>query len=183
MWVTILLGGIKSLIQRLYRLAVDYPLQAAIIALLCLSGWLYAGKQDALDTVAARNVTIAEMKKASEVAGAAQIALFNANTEKQTQIARLTDANETNRRFVADLSSDYANSMSAESYCREASAAAESDTAKSGDGASADAIVVSRADFDILTDNTARLMDVRAWGQKLIDDGLAEKLSDSLPVK
>jgi hypothetical protein len=173
MWVTILLGGIKSLIQRLYRLAVDYPLQAAIIALLCLSGWLYAGKQDALDTVAARNVTIAEMKKASEVAGAAQIALFNANTEKQTQIARLTDANETNRRFVADLSSDYAKRMSAENYCREASSATKSDSAQGGDGTSADAVVVTREDFDILTDNTARLMDVFDWSQGMIEAGLA----------
>ena len=165
-WLLSAWGGFK-------RLLLDYPLQAAIIALLCACAWLYAGKQDALDKVAARNVTIAEMEKASEIAGAAQIALFNANTEKQTQIARLTDANETNRRFVADSSSDYAKRMSAENYCREASAAAESDTAERGNGASADAVVVSRADFDILTGNTARLMDVQAWGRKLIDDGLA----------
>jgi hypothetical protein len=49
-------------------------LQAALIALLCLSAWLYWGKQSALDTVAEREATIAQMEQASEDAKAAALA-------------------------------------------------------------------------------------------------------------
>jgi hypothetical protein len=63
--------------------------------------------------------------------------------------------------------------MSAENYCRKASAAAKSDIAESGNGPSADAVVVTKSDFDILTGNTARLADVKAWGDALIGEGLA----------
>jgi hypothetical protein len=168
-WLLSAWGGFK----RLLRLALAYPLQAALIALLCLSVWLYWGKQSALNTVADRNATIAQMEQASKIATAAQIALNKANTDKQTEIARLTDANETNRRDIADRSSDYAIRMSGENYCRKASAAAQSDIAESRNGTSADAVMVTKSDFDILTGNTARLADVKAWADRLIGEGLA----------
>lgn len=169
MWLLTLWGGVK----RLFGLVVAYPWQAALIASLCLAGWLYMGKQSALATVAKRDATIAAMIKASDEARAAQIALNKAVTDRQTQIARLTDENETNRRDVAARSSDYAGRMSAQSYCRQASSATQGATAESGNGASADAVMVSRADFDVLTGNTARLLDVKAWGDALIAEGLA----------
>lgn len=169
MWLLTAWGGVK----RLFGLAARYPLQAAIIALLCLAAWLHMGKQSALDAVAKRDATITQMEAASKIATAAQIALHKAVTDKQTEIARLTDANETNRRDVADRSSDYARRMSAKSYCRKASATTKSDSTQSGDSTSADAVVVTRSDFDILTGNTARLMDVKAWGDKMIGEGLA----------
>jgi hypothetical protein len=113
------------------------------------------------------------MEAASNIATAIQIELNNQVTDKQTQIARLTDANETNRRDVADRSRAYAGRMSAQNYCRQASGAAQSGIAQGSDSASADAVVVSQADFSILTDNTARLIDVKAWADRLIADGLA----------
>ena len=160
----------KNAALRIFKVAAAYPLQAAIIALLCLSAWLYCGKADALATVADRNATIAQMEQASKINGAAQIALNKQVTDKQTQIARLTDANEKNRRDIADRSSSR---MSAENYCRKASATAESDIAESGNRPSADAVVVTKSDFDILTGNTARLADVKAWADRLIGEGLA----------
>ncbi len=169
MWLLSAWGGFK----RLLRIALEYPLQAALIALLCLSAWLYWSKQNVRETVAQREATIAQMQQASNDAKAAQIALNKANTDKQTEIARLTDANETNRRNIANRSRDYAIRMSADSYCRKASAAAEGDIAESRNGTSADAVMVSREDFDILTGNTARLADVKAWGDALIGEGLA----------
>lgn len=159
--------------KRLFGIALEYPLQAALIALLCLSAWLYWSKQNVRETVAKREATIAQMEQASNDAKAAQIALNKANTDKQTEIARLTDANETNRRDIANRSSDYASRMSAENYCRKASAAAKSDIAESRNGTSADAVVVTKSDFDILTGNTARLADVKAWADALIGEGLA----------
>lgn len=168
MWLRVWSG-----VKRLFGIALAYPLQAALIALLCISVWLYWGKQSALDTVAEREATIAQMEQASNDAKAAQIALNNAVTDKQTEIARLTDANETNRRNIANRSSDYAIRMSADSYCRKASAAAEGDIAESRNGTSADAVMVTKSDFDILTGNTARLADVKAWADHLIGEGLA----------
>ena len=96
MWLLTSWGGVK----RLLGIAARYPLQAAIIGLLCLSLWLHWGKQGALATIAKRDATITQMEAASKIATAAQIALNKANTDKQTEIARLTDANETNRRNV-----------------------------------------------------------------------------------
>jgi hypothetical protein len=168
MWLRVWSG-----VKRLFGIALEYPLQAALIALLCLSVWLYWSKQNVRETVAKREATIAQMEQASKIATAAQIALNKANTDKQTEIARLTDANETNRRNIANRSRDYAIRMSADSYCRKASAAAEGDIAESRNGTSADAVMVSREDFDILTGNTARLADVKAWGDALIGEGLA----------
>jgi hypothetical protein len=170
---TTLFSGLWSGVKRLFGMAVAYPWQAAIVVSLCLSLWLYQGKERALATVAKRDATIVQLEAASKIATAAQIALNKQVTDKQTEIARLTDENETNRRSVADRSNDYAGRMRAEDYCRKTSATAKSGIAQSGDGQSANAIVVSRADFDILTGNTARLMDVKAWGDDLIGAGLA----------
>jgi hypothetical protein len=64
----------KNAILRIFKVAAAYPLQAAIVALLCLSAWLYWGKQSALDTVAEREATIAQMEQASEDAKAAALA-------------------------------------------------------------------------------------------------------------
>jgi len=173
-WLLTAWGGIK----RLLRLAVAYPWQAALIAALCLAGWLYMGKQDAQATIVKRDATIAQMTAASKIATAAQIALNKAVTDKQTQIARMIDNDETNRRDIADRSSRYAGRMRADDYCRQASATTESGIAESGDSASADAVVVTQEDFDILTGNTARLMDVKAWGDRLIGEGLAVPVAE-----
>ena len=169
MWLLTAWGGVK----RLFGLAVVYPLQAALIASLCLSVALYMGKQNALATIAKRDATIAHMTAASKIATAAQLALNKAVTDKQTEIARLTDADETNRRDIADRSSLYASRMSAQGYCRKANPAPQDSDTESGIRPSDDAVVVERKDFDILTGNTARLVDVKAWADRLIGEGLA----------
>ena len=84
MWLLTAWGGVK----RVFRVALAYPLQTAIIALLCLSAWLYWSKQDALDTVADRNATIAQMEQASRDAKAA--ALANAQRVKD-EYERISD--------------------------------------------------------------------------------------------
>lgn len=169
MW---LLGARKAILSVL-KGAVSYPWQAALIASLCLSLWLYSGKQDAIATIAKRDDTITQMKSASKIATAVQIELNKQVTDKQTKIARMIDDNKTNRRDIVDHSRAYAGRMSAQGYCRKASATPESGAAEGSDGSSADAVVVNRADFDILTHNTARLADVKAWADSLIGEGLA----------
>ena len=170
MWLLTVWGGV----QRTIKWAGSYPCQAALIASLCLSAWLYAGKQSAYRTIAKRDATIVAMEQSSKLATAIQIALNKQVTDKQTQIARMIDANETNRRDIANRSNAYAGRMSAKDYCRKANPAPENHFTSSSEGASADAVVVNRADFDILTSNTARLIDVKAWGDALINEGLAK---------
>lgn len=125
------------------------------------------------DKLADANKTIKQMEQASKDATAAQIALNKQVTDKQTQIAKDADNDQTTRRDIADRSNDYANRMRAENYCRKASATPEDNSSQDRDPASADAVVLSRADFDTLTDNTARLVEVREWGQRLIQADLA----------
>lgn len=169
MWLLTLWGGVK----RLFGLVAQYPWQAALVAALLACGFFYGAWQGAVDTIAKRDATIAAMIKASKEATAAQIAMNKAVTDKQADIARKADANETNRRDIADRSSDYASRMRAETYCRKADTPAESSDTESGNRPGADAVMVSRADFDVLTANTARLLDVKAWGDELIAEGLA----------
>ena len=63
--------------------------------------------------------------------------------------------------------------MRSKDYCRKASATTEDRAAGVDTSASDTSVVVSADDFRILTDNTARLVEVRAWGQSLVDEGLA----------
>lgn len=176
-WLLTAWGGVK----RLFGVAARYPLQAALIALLCLSAWLHMGKQNALDTVAERDDTIAAMIKASKEARAAQIALNKANTDKQIEIARKADNDKIIRRDIADRSRAYADRMRAGAYCRKASATTEDSSAEVDTSASADAVVVSADDFRILTDNTARLVLIKAWGDDLVKAGLAVQSAPEQP--
>lgn len=167
-WLLTAWGGVK----RLFGVAARYPLQAALIASLCLCVALYQGKRSALATIAKRDATITQMEAASKIATAAQIALNKQVTDKQTEIARKADNDETIRRDIADRSRVYADRMRAGAYCRKASATTEDSAAEVDTSASADAVVVSADDFRILTDNTARLIEVNAWGLKLVSEGL-----------
>lgn len=163
----------KNAAVSIFKSAVAYPWQAALIASLCLSLWLYSGKQHAQSIIAKRDDTIVQMEAASKIATAAQIELNKQVTDKQTKIARMIDNDETNRRDIADRSRAYAGRMSAQSYCRKADKPSEIGDTKSGIRSSADAVVVTKSDFDILTGNTARLIDIKEWADRLIGEGLA----------
>jgi len=177
-----LLSWLKSGIKWLFG-AWERIVIAALLAA-CL--WLYVGKAsetrraDKMATVAAKWESAYNwMVVASDQNRKAQIALNKAVTDKQTYIARLTDENETNRVLYASRADDYARRMSAKSYCeRQASPPAQSHIAKSGDRPGDDSVILSRNDFAILNANTARLTDVKAWGDRLMLEGLAEKLGD-----
>ncbi len=47
MWVSLVFGGLKSILKRVLGFVSDYPWQAALVAALAFAGWLYIGKQDA----------------------------------------------------------------------------------------------------------------------------------------
>jgi hypothetical protein len=166
MWLLTLWGGVK----RLFGLVAAYPWQAALIIALAACAWLYAGKQDALATVAKRDATIAALIKASDEATEAQKKLNKGVTDKQTKIAKDADNAPTD---IIDRGRAYAGSLPAKDYCRKADSPAESDIAASGDASRDTAVILERADYDILVGNTARLVKVKAWSDDMIAEGLA----------
>lgn len=164
--LTTLFSGAWGLIKR----ALDYPLQAALIIALLACGFFYGAWQEAVDTIAKRDATIVQMEQASKGARAAQLAMNKANTDRQTQIARNADNAKTD---IIDRGRAYADRMSGQAYCRKADSSAKSGLAAGGDVASDTAVILERADYDILVGNTARLVQVKAWSDDLIGQGLA----------
>ena len=80
---------LKEALWRVLSLARRYPLQAALIVALCLAGWQWRGKREALADLAAEKAahaaSIAQCKAASDANRAAQLA------QKAAQEAKYTD--------------------------------------------------------------------------------------------
>jgi len=186
-WMLKLLGIGKAILgwaQTAFKWALSDWRHALIAVLVAVGAYFYLSAstwqgraERALATVERRNNAIALMSAASEAAKTAQLALNKTIFDKQTQIARLTDENETNRLKLAARASNYADRMRFDKICgSETSATAESGITESSDRPDPDAVLLSRADFDLLNSNTARLMDVKAWGDRMIAEGLAVKV-------
>lgn len=167
----------SALTSKIYGALAVFFLGLALIQTARIEGFLF---WDGLyEQLGDARETIAGIKVASENARKEQLALNQAVRDKQNQIARLTDENETNRLKIASAADAYARRMRWRNHCpAQANAASEGGAAEIGDRPSEDAVILSRADFDILNANTARLMDVKAWGDKLIGEGLADVYKD-----
>lgn len=154
----------------MFKSAMAYPWQAALIVAAAACVWLYAGKQSAYTTIAKRDATIVMMGQASKIATAAQIELNKQVTDKQTQIAK--DADNA-KNDIVERGNRAADRMRAKDYCIKADSATQGGIAQDSDPASDTAIVLERGDYDILVGNTARLVSVKAWADRLIGEGLA----------
>lgn len=165
----------SALTSKVYGALAVFFLGLALIQTARIEGFLF---WDGLyEQLGDARETIVGMKVASENAGKEQLALNQAVQSKQNQIARLTDENETNRLKIAAAADAYARRMRWRNHCpAQANTAPESDPSESGDRPSEDAVILSRADFDILNANTGRLIDVNAWGNKMVTEGLATPL-------
>lgn len=109
-----------------------------------------------------------------------QKALRQAEARKSYEIAeRLDHADAENDRLRA-LAGRFGDARRVQA-CRAVSSSAsggpvplrEDQPAPDRDGPGADAVVLTRPEFDELVDNTLRLERVRRWGQSLITEGLA----------
>jgi hypothetical protein len=167
----------SALTSKIYGALAVFFLGLALIQTARIEGFLF---WDGLyEQLGDARETIAGIKVASENARKEQLALNQAVRDKQNKIARLTDENETNRLKIASAADAYARRMRWGNHCpAQANTTPEGDPSESGDRPSEDAVILSRADFDILNANTARLMDVKAWGDKLIGEGLADVYKD-----
>jgi hypothetical protein len=200
-WLAIKLffgGMLKRLIAGLTALwgwAMRYPWQAGLIVALCLSGWLWRGRQAARVEAAQWEQAFTDQKAAYEQAQAdallAQIAADKANLTAQTALAAQVEqahaANDTIRTNAVDAFAR-ANPVR---VCRQAPGSAPSGAGEAGlpgpagqpDEAPADAelVAVPRTDLDHLAAKAVRDSEWVNWAEALIAQGRAVKASE-LPV-
>ena len=164
----------------LFGLIRTYPLLAALISSLCLSGWLWRGKQSALaEREAARDET-AQVIKAGQQALAAQIKLHD-----ETKAAYAAKAKEANDDYAKDLAAAstaadrYANANRVRKVCvsrpSETSGPAEDNHSAVPEVPAAETLVaITRADFDKCTALYPYANGAYKWGVVLREAGLGE---------
>lgn len=156
-------GGFK----RLLRLALDYPLQSAIIALLCLSGLLYLSRQDAFNDLSkeqaahiATKVAYANAQKVSAEINKKQVARI------ESEYAAIAEKAESDyEKRIAD------NRAALDRWMR--SQARQGDTSSTGASEAApvpgevvsgtETAIVPISDLEIVADAYAQLDALRAW--------------------
>jgi hypothetical protein len=163
---------LKSGLSALLSLAGRYPWQAALIASLCLAGWLWHGKGKALaerDAARADLATItAAQKEAAQKAKQAR-----ADAEQLTKdLAHATD------QHAADLDAISRRALSLRTKAPRCAssgtvAAAVPDDPAHDPGADTGGVYFTAAEADLLRRHEVRSTACHAWGQALIDAGVA----------
>lgn len=174
LWLLGALGWLRKAAGAALDLARRYPLQAACIALLCLSGWLWHGKGKAMAERDAARAEISAVIEAQKQATAAAIAA-RAKTEKLTKdIADATD------QHAADLDAisrrDLADRMRAKApRCAVSGsvAAAVPDDPARDPGADTGGVYFTAAEADNLRRHEVRSTSCEGWARGLIAEGLA----------
>lgn len=167
---------LREALSALVRLAGRFPREAAIIALLLACAWLWHGNTKRDRAIARWEQAAKAWQQASDANRALAVAQVKAVEAKSAQLAKDNQDHEQDLRAqLGARSAAYADRMRADAYCRStAPAPAEDHPAPVDHGPGADAVVLERADYDILVANTVRLQAVREWGLELVKAGVAE---------
>lgn len=173
------LGWARKAAQAVFDLVRRYPLQAALIALLCLSGWLWQGKRAALadrDEWKAAHSSIVEQYATAqaEAARRAKDAKEAAEARYKALAERTDDELDQTRASLRIALERYAaaNQLwpkgNRGSSCGPVAPAEDrSPEGPDGPGAGPELLAISREDFDVLNDNTARLLAAHEWAKSL----------------
>lgn len=146
------------------------------------AGWNRAADWQARSEVEASNhrQTKANYRLAQAAATERQKALRQAEARKSYEIAERLDHANAEIDRLRGLAGRFGDARSLQACRAIASGASdrpvpigEDQPAPHRDGPGADAVVLTRPEFDELVDNTLRLERVRQWGQSLITEGLA----------
>jgi len=168
----------SSLTAKIYGGVAVAALTLAAVQTVRIEGFLFVDGYK--DEVASLQKKVSDMETASNEAwmlAQKQVA------ETEAHYAKLAKENaraETEIRTVyRDRGSAYADRMRADQVCRAPTASASGgDPAPLGDRPGPDAVILGRADFDILVGNTARLEAVHNWGEEMIVTGAAKVIDD-----
>lgn len=151
----------------------------AALGLLCMILWL---RGNAWENAAGRwkDAHHAQEKALVATAAAAKakaIAARIATENKTAELARRADNAEAQVDDLRAAADRFGTSRMRSSLCgpaRSRSApASEGSPAPDRDGPGADALVLTRSEYDELVSNSIRLERVRQWGQSLVTEGLA----------
>jgi len=184
-WLAIKLfmgGALKRLLNglsALFNIARSHPWQFALALALCLSGWLWRGKQSAIAERDAARAETAQAINAGQQALAAQIKLHDETKAAYAAAAKDADnAHEIELAAASDRTERYISSHGVRQACGSrasvASAPAEDRSAGLHEEVPADSVVVSAADVRTCTAATSYAVSAWKWGQSLKADGLAQ---------
>lgn len=173
-WWLSALGWLRKPATVVWKYSRVYPREAIIVALLCLSGWLWHGKGKALaerDAARAENVALVKgNREAEERAKQAR-----ANTEKLSkELADATDQHAADldaisRRALADRMRAKAPRCGTSG----AVAAAVPDDPARDPGANSGGVYFTAAEADNLRRHEVRSTTCEGWARGLIAEGLA----------
>lgn len=172
----------SALTSKIYGAIALMLLSALVIQTLRIDGFLWI---DGLtDKLAARDKTIAEMTAAQQIAAERQRQVNNQNEAKQADLARRADnaeleAGELRRKIdgLRNAADRFAASRRLLSLCGSPSSGpgttSQGDPAGDRDRPGADAVLLTKPEYDEFVANTLRLERVRQWGDGLVTEGLA----------
>lgn len=173
-WWLSALGWLRKTAIAALDLARRYPLAAALIASLCLSGWLWHGKGKALAERDAARAEIAAMIEANKVATERAKEARAATEKLSKELADATDQHAADldaisRRALADRMRAKAPRCDASG----AIAAAVPDGSQVDPGANSGGVYFPAAEADNLRRHEVRSTTCEGWARGLIADGLA----------
>lgn len=170
-WLLNALGWAKTALTVLMDLARRYPLQMALIALLCLSGWLWRGWDKAEARIDAMEAAAKQSEALHRAAIKAQQDKFD-RIKKETDDAykaSLADAGDRTDRFIA------ANRLRGKSCPIQTAAPSQGQGTGSPEKPAAEAFVaVTEADVKACAGAWVYAQSSYEWAQKLIAEGLGE---------
>jgi len=161
------------------------------LAIACLSLWLWGrARHAAADRWEAKalaerdnhRATKANVRAAQEAAAVASRKARLATEAQFRQLAERADHAEQDLAAARAAADRFADARRVQVGAGGAAGGTPGNPGASGqdrppedrDGPGADAVVLTRSEFDQLAGNTLRLEQVRRWGQSLIDAGMAE---------
>jgi hypothetical protein len=165
---------LREAVSALLSLAGRYPWQAALIVALVACGWLWHGKGKAQAERDAARAQIATITAAQKEA-AAKAKQARADAEKLTKdLAHATDQHAADldaisRRALADRVRAKAPRCASSGTV----AATVPDSAQSDPGADTGGVYFTAAEADLLRRHEVRSTACHAWGQALIEAGVA----------
>ena len=170
-WLLKVLGWAKTGLTVLADLARRYPLQMALIAFLCLSGWLWRGWDKAEARIDAMEAAAKQSEALHRAAIKAQQDKFD-RLKKETDDgykAALADAGDRTSRYIDT------HRLRGKSCAIEAAAPGQGESAGSPEKpAAVPFVAVSEADVKVCGSLYAYSLAAHQWAQGLIREGVGE---------
>ncbi|MBA15586.1 MAG: hypothetical protein CMN73_04440 [Sphingomonas sp.] len=179
-------SAVWGFVARNWRWALPLLVAAGLFTALSITRHTLAGvREDLGDEKAAHAQTIANYRAAQDAALAEAIAQRDRLQDQYQLAAERADYAETQLAAARSAADRFADARSVRTYCTPIggstsgpAAAGESDATARNNRPDADAVVLTRGEYDIFVRNTLRLKQAHDWGMNLIADGLAVKLAE-----